>query len=130
MKRLKLFSAALAAMMPFAMALPAIAGQPAEASSDEQQGGKKKITVRTTGDSTAANQSEESNKRGWAQMFQQFLNENATVVNTAKSGTSSKSFYPEYWSQKPSPTSNRATTCSYSSAITTRKRAAWTATPC
>ena len=70
MKRLKLFSAALAAMMPFAMALPAIAGQPAEASSDEQQGGKKKITVRTTGDSTAANQSEESNKRGWAQMFQ------------------------------------------------------------
>ena len=103
MKRLKLFSAALAAMMPFAMALPAIAGQPAEASSDEQQGGKKKITVRTTGDSTAANQSEESNKRGWAQMFQQFLNENATVVNTAKSGTSSKSFYPEYWSQKTKP---------------------------
>lgn len=58
------------------------------------------LTVHTVGDSTMANQDEEtSNKRGWSQMFQQFFNNEITVNNRAKSGASSKSFYKEtgYW---------------------------------
>lgn len=58
------------------------------------------LTVHTIGDSTMTNQDEEtSNKRGWAQMFQQFFNNEITVNNRAKSGASSKSFYKEtgYW---------------------------------
>lgn len=59
------------------------------------------LTVHTVGDSTMANQDEEtSNKRGWSQMFQQFFNsDHVKVNNRAKSGASSKSFYKEtgYW---------------------------------
>ncbi len=63
----------------------------------------KKIKVHTLGDSTTTLQDEKSNKRGWAQMFTQFLTGDATVNNTAKSGTSSKSFYPDLWTNKTLP---------------------------
>ena len=61
---------------------------------------KKKI--HTIGDSTMANYPTDgsTDKRGWAQMLQQFFNtDNITVNNRGKSGASSKSFYHEsaYW---------------------------------
>lgn len=61
---------------------------------------KKKL--HTIGDSTMANYSTDgsTDKRGWAQMLQQFFNtDNVTVNNRGKSGASSKSFYKEaaYW---------------------------------
>ena len=61
---------------------------------------KKKL--HTIGDSTMANYSTDgsTDKRGWAQMLQQFFNtDNVTVNNRGKSGASSKSFYLEsaYW---------------------------------
>lgn len=54
--------------------------------------------VHTIGDSTMATYQPEDNKKGWGQMFQQFL-EGIEVNNRAKSGSSSKSFYKEsaYW---------------------------------
>ncbi len=58
------------------------------------------ITVHTIGDSTMADYDESTtDKRGWAQMFQQFFDETITVNNRGKSGASSKSFYEEsaYW---------------------------------
>lgn len=61
---------------------------------------KKKL--HTIGDSTMANYSTDgsTDKRGWAQMLQQFFNvDNVTVNNRGKSGASSKSFYKEasFW---------------------------------
>lgn len=61
---------------------------------------KKKL--HTIGDSTMANYPVDgsTDKRGWAQMLQQFFNtDNVTVNNRGKSGASSKSFYKEaaYW---------------------------------
>lgn len=56
--------------------------------------------VHTIGDSTMAEYDETTtDKRGWAQMFQQFFDETITVNNRGKSGASSKSFYREsaYW---------------------------------
>lgn len=63
-------------------------------------GAKKKL--HTIGDSTMANYATDgsTDKRGWAQMLQQFFNtDNVTVNNRGKSGASSKSFYKEsaYW---------------------------------
>lgn len=62
-------------------------------------GPKKK--VHTIGDSTMANYADNStDRRGWAQMLQQFFNPaNITIDNRAKSGASSKSFYKEspFW---------------------------------
>lgn len=58
------------------------------------------ITVHTIGDSTMAEQNEETTEqRGWAQMLQQFFTNGATINNRGKSGASSKSFYLEapYW---------------------------------
>lgn len=52
------------------------------------------------GDSTAALQDENGNKRGWAQMLQQFFNAaEIEIIDKAKSGASSKSFYKEtaFW---------------------------------
>lgn len=52
------------------------------------------------GDSTAALQDENGNKRGWAQMLQQFFNaDEIEIIDKAKSGASSKSFYKEtaFW---------------------------------
>lgn len=52
------------------------------------------------GDSTAAVQDENGNKRGWAQMLQQFFNaDEVEIIDKAKSGASSKSFYKEtaFW---------------------------------
>ncbi|MGN0221558.1 MAG: pectinesterase family protein [Prevotella sp.] len=61
-----------------------------------------KKKVHTIGDSTMANYPTDgsTDKRGWAQMLQQFFNkDNITVNNRGKSGASSKSFYMEtaYW---------------------------------
>ena len=61
-----------------------------------------KKKVHTIGDSTMANYATDgsTDKRGWAQMLQQFFNvDNVTVNNRGKSGASSKSFYREsaYW---------------------------------
>ncbi len=61
---------------------------------------KKKL--HTIGDSTMANYPTDgsTDKRGWAQMLQQFFNiDNLTVNNRGKSGASSKSFYKEasFW---------------------------------
>src|SRR5574344_2402440 len=61
-----------------------------------------KKKVHTIGDSTMANYPTDgsTDKRGWAQMLQQFFNtDNVTVNNRGKSGASSKSFYREsaYW---------------------------------
>ena len=60
-----------------------------------------KIKVHTIGDSTMADYDPSStDKRGWCQMLQQFLNPDyITVNNRGKSGASSKSFYREsaYW---------------------------------
>ncbi|MGN1263653.1 MAG: GDSL-type esterase/lipase family protein, partial [Prevotella sp.] len=63
-------------------------------------GAKKK--VHTIGDSTMADYATDgsTDKRGWAQMLQQFFNiDNVLVNNRGKSGASSKSFYFEsaYW---------------------------------
>lgn len=52
------------------------------------------------GDSTAALQDENGNKRGWAQMLQQFFDAGEIeIIDKAKSGASSKSFYKEtaFW---------------------------------
>lgn len=60
-----------------------------------------KIKVHTIGDSTMAEYDPSStDKRGWCQMLQQFLDADyVTVNNRGKSGASSKSFYKEsaYW---------------------------------
>ena len=61
-----------------------------------------KKKVHTIGDSTMANYPTDgsTDKRGWAQMLQQFFDtDNVTVNNRGKSGASSKSFYLEsaYW---------------------------------
>lgn len=61
-----------------------------------------KKKVHTIGDSTMANYPTDgsTDKRGWAQMLQQFFNtDNVTINNRGKSGASSKSFYLEtaYW---------------------------------
>lgn len=59
------------------------------------------IKVHSIGDSTMQTYDESStDKRGWAQMLQQFFDANfVTVNNRGKSGASSKSFYNEaaYW---------------------------------
>ena len=84
----KFFQKILMMMMAIAVVIPSIT----EA--------KKKL--HTIGDSTMANYSTDgsTDKRGWAQMLQQFFNtDNVTVNNRGKSGASSKSFYLEsaYW---------------------------------
>jgi lysophospholipase L1-like esterase len=56
----------------------------------------KPFAIYTIGDSTMANYAEDSDKRGWAQMFGQFLvGDDVTLVNAAVNGRSSKSFYAE-----------------------------------
>lgn len=60
------------------------------------------VKVLTIGDSTMADYDEqaysgEKEKRGWGQMLPVYLNSNIKVVNAAKNGRSSKSFYYEFW---------------------------------
>lgn len=68
------------------------------------------VKMHTIGDSTMQTYDESStDKRGWAQMLQQFFDVNAIKVNNrGKSGASSKSFYLEnaYW-----PTLNGGSDC-------------------
>ncbi|RPI06438.1 MAG: rhamnogalacturonan acetylesterase, partial [Ignavibacteriae bacterium] len=59
------------------------------------------VTVFTIGDSTMAPYDTSNNnpQRGWAQMLPQFFDNGVTVVNAARGGRSSKSFYNEgLWS--------------------------------
>jgi lysophospholipase L1-like esterase len=61
---------------------------------------KAQTTIFTIGDSTMATYDPNvSDIRGWGMMFQPFFTSGVTVVNRAKSGASSKSFYLEapYW---------------------------------
>ncbi len=55
--------------------------------------------VHTIGDSTMATYDENSDRKGWGQMFNRFFNEGVEVNNRAKNGASTKSFYNEapYW---------------------------------
>ncbi len=55
------------------------------------------ITIYTIGDSTMCLYDTTNNnpQRGWCQMLPQFFNSNATIVNAAAGGRSSKSFYNE-----------------------------------
>ncbi len=59
------------------------------------------VTIHTIGDSTMADYATDgsTDKRGWSQMFGQFLDDEVSVNNRGKSGASSKSFYQEsaYW---------------------------------
>ncbi len=54
--------------------------------------------LHTIGDSSMCDYNEETTKKGWGQMLQQYL-VGIQVNNRAKSGASSKSFYiaPDYW---------------------------------
>jgi uncharacterized repeat protein (TIGR02543 family) len=59
------------------------------------------VTVYTIGDSTMAPYDTSNNnpQRGWAQMLPQFFSQDVAVVNAARGGRSSKSFYNEgLWS--------------------------------
>lgn len=59
-----------------------------------------KVKLHTIGDSTMQTYDESTDKRGWAQMLQQFFDADQIQVNNrGKSGSSSKSFYSEsaYW---------------------------------
>ena len=61
-----------------------------------------KTRIFTIGDSTMADYdsvkySGEKEQRGWCQLFPKFLNNEATLKNTARNGRSSKSFYKEVW---------------------------------
>ncbi|PCJ93353.1 MAG: rhamnogalacturonan acetylesterase [Flavobacteriaceae bacterium] len=55
------------------------------------------ITIYTIGDSTMAdkNNPEENPEYGWAQVLEQYFNDNITVDNRAKGGRSSRSFITE-----------------------------------
>lgn len=55
------------------------------------------LTVFTIGDSTMApyDTANSNPQRGWAQMLPQFFNTNVSIVNAARGGRSSKSFYNE-----------------------------------
>lgn len=55
------------------------------------------ITIYTIGDSTMANKKnpEENPEHGWAQVLQQFFNDNAIIDNRAVNGRSSRSFISE-----------------------------------
>lgn len=60
------------------------------------------IKIFTIGDSTMANYDEEKNSgekemRGWGQMLPLFLKGDVQLVNAAKNGRSSKTFYYEFW---------------------------------
>jgi lysophospholipase L1-like esterase len=60
------------------------------------------VSIFTIGDSTMANYdvkeySGDNEQRGWAQMFSEFLNPTIKLINAAKNGRSSKSFYYEIW---------------------------------
>lgn len=60
------------------------------------------VRILTIGDSTMADYDEEKNsgekeKRGWAQMLSLFLKDNVELINAARNGRSSKSFYYELW---------------------------------
>lgn len=62
------------------------------------------VRILTIGDSTMADydevkNSEEKEKRGWAQMLPYFLTDEVQVDNAAKNGRSSKSFYIEFWAK-------------------------------
>jgi len=61
----------------------------------------KKIRVHTLGDSTMEQQNPNTKpQRGWPQLLQPFFNDQILVVDPAKSGTSSKSYYNEgYWAR-------------------------------
>ena len=60
---------------------------------------KKKVRLHTIGDSTMDDQDPNvKDQRGWAQMLPEFFNDNLLVVNPAKSGSSTRSFYEGgYW---------------------------------
>lgn len=58
--------------------------------------------ILSIGDSTMANYDEDKNSgekemRGWGQMFSLFIKGDIQMVNAAKNGRSSKSFYYEFW---------------------------------
>ena len=61
--------------------------------------GKSIIQLHTIGDSTMDDQDPNvKDQRGWAQMLPEFFNDQLQVVNPAKSGSSTRSFYEEgYW---------------------------------
>lgn len=63
----------------------------------QQQSVAQPITIYTIGDSTMANKKnpEENPEHGWAQVLQQFFNDNATIDNRAVNGRSSRSFISE-----------------------------------
>ncbi len=58
---------------------------------------KNKITVYTIGDSTMClyDTANARHQRGWAQMLPQFFNDDVKIVDAARGGRSSKSFYNE-----------------------------------
>ncbi|MGN0236200.1 MAG: pectinesterase family protein [Paludibacteraceae bacterium] len=59
---------------------------------------KTKAKVHGLGDSTATDHAETGTMRGWVQMLQQFFDpDKVQVVNHAKSGQSTKSFYDGIW---------------------------------
>lgn len=64
--------------------------------------GSASLRLFTIGDSTMSDYDEQkysgsNEQRGWAQMLPVFLQNNVQLINAAKSGRSSKSFYYEYW---------------------------------
>jgi len=61
-----------------------------------------KTRIFTIGDSTMADYdtvkySGDKEQRGWCQLFPTLLSDEVTVINAAKNGRSSKSFYKEVW---------------------------------
>lgn len=64
---------------------------------EQQEDIQQAITIYTIGDSTMANKKnpEENPEHGWAQVLQQFFNNNATIDNRAVNGRSSRSFISE-----------------------------------
>lgn len=60
---------------------------------------KNKVQLHTIGDSTMDDQDPNvKDQRGWAQLLPDFFNEDLVVINPAKSGSSTRSFYEEgYW---------------------------------
>ncbi|GGA67710.1 hypothetical protein GCM10008015_05570 [Flavobacterium palustre] len=60
---------------------------------------KRVVRLHTIGDSTMEEQNPNvKDQRGWVQMLPNFFNENLVLVNPAKSGTSTKSYYNGgYW---------------------------------
>lgn len=61
----------------------------------------KKVRLHTLGDSTMEQQNPNvKDQRGWVQLLQSFFNEDLQVVDPAKSGTSTKSYYKGIYCEK------------------------------